>query len=57
MDNKKLGLLAVIMIAVGIAGVFFIYGANTELSGFGGMGNCGIFGSGDNRSTGGVMGC
>ncbi|MCX9082840.1 MAG: DUF305 domain-containing protein [Candidatus Methanoperedens sp.] len=56
MDNKKLGLLAVIMIAVGIAGLFFIYGANPELSGFGGMGNCGIFGWSDNRSYGGMMG-
>lgn len=56
MDNKKLGLLAVIMIAVGIIGLVFIYGINPELGGFGGMGNCGIFGWNDNNSYGGMMG-
>ena len=56
MDNKKLGLLAVIMIAVGIAGLVFINGVNPELGGFGGMGNCGIFGWNDNNSYGGMTG-
>lgn len=47
MDNKKLGLLAVIMIAVGIAGLFFIYGVNPELGGFGGMMDSSMMGNMD----------
>lgn len=34
MDNNKLGLLAAIMIVVGIAGLFFIYVVNPELGGY-----------------------
>ena len=60
MDNKKFGLLAVILIAVGIAGLVFTYGGypagySPQLGGYGGMGNCGIFG-GNDYSRGGMMG-
>jgi uncharacterized protein (DUF305 family) len=45
MDNKKLGLLAVILIAVGIIGLFFTYGGYPGFCGYAGIENRGMVGS------------